>query len=447
MLLTREQILAISIPKNSYELSGNDVNWIYGNLDLPARDFIMGLLKRKFENTTTRFRTDEKLALACHEIISKAKYEFDRHPLDRHLWIRFRQGHRARPEKVFLSYRQLWRGYFEHEVKRAELTISKDKNTFQNALDKALRRNSVLLRRANKAGRRARVEAFKKNDDKLRQIEKRISHAFALAPEVLARRKLIHLTHYRRGHTLGIITPDDYLHILFLIQRHNPDLIEFPLRFMGYLPCTIYDALGRKWLTRCSRDEMMFALVSTEGNSIPDVCNRLFAGDKILAEQLGCRRAGAFQELAASYEAGHYIAATLLATTQIEGVLWDFARYLNRRNIRIFKKGPSQGIRWPYPWNLEKNAYTKVNPKTKRPMYNKKERLTGAGGLLGKTRIGSLVSPQLISYLLDDFIQDRNPLAHGKLEDREYKPDAIAAIHCLMACLYEIAVYTGKIKA
>lgn len=443
----RVKILALTIPKNSYELSMADADWIYANLDLSARNFILGLLERKFNKTKKRFGTDAKLALACREIVSKAKYEFEKHPLDKRLWVAFRKGHRARPKKILLSYRQLWRGYSEDEIKPISRTIWRDKTTFQNALDKALRRNSVLLRRANKAGYRARIKAYDENEVKLQEIKKIIENAFTQDPELLARRKLIHRTHYRRGHTLGIITtPDDYLRILFFIQRHNPDLIEFPLRFMGYLPCTTYDALGRKWLKGCTRDEMMLALIGIEGNSIPDICNRLFAADEILAEQLGCRRSVAFKEIADTYEAGHYIAATLLATTQTEGVLWDFARYLNRRNIRVFKQGHLPSIRWSYPWDRKKNKYTKVNPKTKRPMY-KKDRLISSGGLLEKTRIGSFISPELISYLVDDFIQDRNPLAHGTLEDRDYKPSAIAAINCLMACLYEIAKYLGKVES
>jgi hypothetical protein len=191
---------------------------------------------------------------------------------------------------------------------------------------------------------------------------------------------------------------------------------------------------------------MMLALVGIEGNSISDICNRLFAADDILSEQLGCRRSVAFKEIADTYESGHYIAATLLATTQTEGVLWDFAHYLNRHSIRVFKQGRLASIRWPYPWDRQQKKYTKLNPKTNRPTYNNKERLISAGGLLEKTRVGSFISPQLVSYLLDDFIQDRNPLAHGTLEDRDYKPSAIAAINCLMACLYEIAKYLGKIE-
>jgi hypothetical protein len=248
MFLTREQILAIAVPRNSYELSGNDIDWIYGNLDLPARDFIFGLLKRKFDNTKRRFGNDLKLALACHKIISKAKYEFEKHPRDKRRWIAFRQGHRARPENVFLYYRQLWRGYSEDEVKNTEPRIPKDKNIFLNTLAKTLRRNSILLRRAKKNGSRARIKAYDDNEVKLHEIRKIIENAFEQNQEFLARIKLIHHTHYRRGHLLGIAKPDDYLHVLFLIQRHNPDLIEFPLRFMRCLPCTTYDVLARKWL-------------------------------------------------------------------------------------------------------------------------------------------------------------------------------------------------------
>jgi len=441
----REKILALAIPqKNSYKLSSYNVGWIYDNLDLPPRDFIFELLKNKFDNPKRRFNKDEKLALACQEIVKLHKYEFHHNPIDKNLWIKFRQGQRDRPDKVLLAYRQLWRGYSEEEVINIEKNISKDKKIFQNVLVKALRRNSVLMRSARKDRNLPRVEAYKKNEENLHAIEKKISDAFAQNPEVLSRCKLVHRTLYRRRRGLGVLTtPDDYLHVLLNIQRHDPNLIEFALRFMGYLPAITYDLLSLLWLRKYSRDELMLGSVAIEGNSIPDVCKRLLAGDEILAEQLCCRRSIPFKEIAASYECGHYIAATSLATTQTEGILWDFARYLNRRNIRIFKKGRPSGVCRPYLWNKDKNAYVDTNPKTKRPICSKK-RIYGARALLDKTRLGSFIHPRLISYLVDDFTQDRNPLMHGVVKDRDYKPDAIAAINCIMACYYEILEYVKK---
>jgi len=451
MTATREQIrealfLAWAIPKNSYELSSYAMEGIYHNLDLPPRDFIFELLKDKFDCPKRRFNRDEKLALACHEIVKLHKYAFDGNPIDKNLWIKFRQGRRAHPEKVLLAHRQLWRGYSEDEVKNIQQHILEDKDIFQNVVDKALKRNSALKRSAQKDGNRPRVEAYNRNEGKLRTIQKNISGAFSQNPELLSRCKLVHRTLHRRRRGLGVLTtPYDYLHVLFNIQINNPDLIAFPLRFMGHLPCTTYDALSCKWLEGCSRDEMMLTLMEIKGNGIPDLCERLLAADEILAEQFRCRRAIAFKEIAASYESGHYIAATLLATTQTEGVLWDFARYLNRHNIRIFKEDRTQGVRWPYLWNRDKNAYVNTNPKTKRPICSK-ERIYSAGGLLDKTRLGSFIHPSIISYLVDDFIQDRNPLMHGVVKDRDYKPNAIAAINCIMACYYEIFEYVKKVE-
>jgi len=442
----REKILELVIPqKNSYELSSRSMEGIYHNLDLPPRDFIFEILKDKFDSPRRRFNSDEKLALACHEIVKLHKFAFDQNPIDKNLWIKFRQSRRAHPEKVLLAHRQIWRGYSEDEVKNIELHILKDKKIFQNAMAKALRRNSILRKRAFKVGNHKRVKAYKENEAKLNEIKKKIEGAFTQSPEVLARCKLVHRTLHRRRRGLGVLTaPDDYIHVLFNIQTNNPDLIEFPLRFMGHLPCTTYNALSLKWLKGYSRDEMMLTLIDIDGNSIPDICKRLLAADERLAGQLGCRRSIAFKEIEASYESGHYIAATLLSTTQTEGVLWDFARYLNRRNIRIFKEGRPSWICWPYLWNRDKNVYIDINHKTRRPICNKKKRIYGAGGLLDKTRLGSFIHPSIISYLVDDFIQDRNPLMHGVIKDRDYKPDAIAAINCIMACYYEILEYVKK---
>lgn len=446
------------VQKNTYELTGTDVNWIYAHTDGSARYLITGLIQRRFDKSRQRFGTDKKLAEACVAFAKSAEFEFSKNSVDRVAWESFVNIKNLKPTARIEAFRLLWRGYSDSDIAIAAKGIKNDLENFKGLLAKTLSKNDSLKKRASKKGNTFRERAFKANHLKLKEIEKTINRAFQTDPMKIAWRKPYHKVSLRRKRNPWARLfpfPDDYLGVRAHLREYDPDLVTFPLRYMTHLPAESYNSLRTMWLEKVSREEIILALAEAEVKSDFSLHDELDNLNSILKSELRQDRANAFKELRFIYKHECYHATTLLAVTQTEGVLWDFASYLNRRNIRIFKQfGRNRPKPYPYAWDLRKNLYKHVNSTTGRPICeklyyddNKKgKQLGSARELLQRTRLGSIVSPDLYSYLVDEFYDERTPLAHGRVTDRNFKVDAIAARYCLYTCMLEVAKYLEKIK-
>jgi hypothetical protein len=440
------------VPKNTYELTGSDVRWIYAHSEDPARDLITGLIKRRFDKQYQRFGTDAKLAKACIAFAKSAKFEFSENSVDKAAWESFVKKKNLEPTARIEAFRLLWRGYSDSDIDRSAKSIRKDLEGFKALLVKALSRNDSLQKRADKVRNSFRVSAYKANRFKLKEVEKTITKAYKTDPTILAQGTLSHRVMLRRKRYPWVAVfpfPGDYLGVRVLLREYDPDLVAFPFRYMTYLPAESYNVIRTMWLKSATREKIIIALAEAEVNSDFSLHDELDKLNGILRKKLCRDRVEALKELRIIYKNECYHATTLLAVTQTEGVLWDFASYLNRRNIRIFKekKKPRSRVEYcPFEWDMKKNCYKKLNPDTKRPMCTESNSLHTARKLLELTRLGSIISPDFYSYLVDEFYDDRNTLAHGREADRDFKVDAIAARYCLYASMLEVAKYVEKIE-
>lgn len=443
------------VPMNTYELTGSDVRWIYAYIEGPAKDLITGLIKRRFDKQYQRFGTDAKLAEACMAFAKSAEFEFSEDTTDRTAWESFVKTKNLKPTARIEAFRLLWRGYSDSDIARSAKSIRKDLEGFKALLVKALSRNDSLQKRADKVRNSFRVSAYKANRFKLKEVEKTIIKAYKTDLMILAQRKLSHRVMLRRKRYPWVAAfplPGDYLGVRAHLREFDPDLVTFPVRFMTYLVAGSFDVLRTMWLKGATREKLILTLAEAETKSDFSLHDELDKLNSVLRKRLCRDRREALKELRFIYKNKCYHATTLLAVTQTEGVLWDFARYLNGRNIRIFKifkekKKPKSRVKCcPFEWDREKNCYRRPNPNTKRPMCNESIWLHTARKLLELTRLGSIISPDFYYYLVDEFYDDRNPLAHGRETDRNFKVDAIAARYCLYTCMLEVVKYMEKIK-
>ena len=154
-------------------------------------------------------------------------------------------------------------------------------------------------------------------------------------------------------------------------------------------------------------------------------------------------RSEPIQEIEKCYRQKCFLAVALVGITQAEGVIWDFASYLNGRNIRVFRRSGKDGrIYHPYPWDRTLSRYRRLN----HPRWDSSVKLTSARAVLEQTRVGNIISPELYSYFVDEFYDDRNNLAHGRIGARNIEADAIAAILAFHACLHEVARYLSEVR-
>jgi len=432
-----------SIEKNSYELSLADVSWIYQNSNGSAKRLIQGLLQRKFDNSEKLFTDERDLAKACIEFARTNSYEFQDNSIDRSRYESLINTDLSDPDKIIESFRILWRGYEDKDLTAMEKGIQRNKIHLKKLLDQAVKRNNVLLRAAGRKGKEIKKTLYQENMQHLQKLEHEIDEAFK-NPKDLVIQKLSYSVSYRRKKYLAFLgfLPDDYTSIEYrIVRQYNPDDLTFPLRFLLQIPVRVYYQLRKEWHKGVSRDDLILML------------EKIVRRTNFFAFLLGMNdklkfvirdRTYSIEEMHTTLKKNCFLANTLLGVTQTEGILWDFARYLNRRNIRIFKTLGRHKQRYhPYEWNYLKGRYRTYKP-TMRPKYNKRIKLTSVRQVLLNTRMGSIIPPELYSYLIDEFYDDRIKIAHGEITDRNFNADAIAAMLCFGTSLSAIESYLSK---
>jgi hypothetical protein len=429
------------VPKNTYTLTMGDNHWIYEHLDLSPVDFIRGLLRLRFTAAARRFRSLGSLADAAFAFIRENDYEFSQHDIDRLARERFLARRDRTSRKMLEEFLLLWRGYTNEDILRAKAALPEDRVRWLESVEGAIAKNSLLLKRAVDKGRGNRVREIKANGKELEQLKRRIVEAEDEDQNRLACQKAMFEVLYRRNAVVRMIyaSPRDYLGIESFLEEKDPMVVSFPLRFMAqFMIAGEYLKLRKEWTHGSPREEVLLDLEdgdSSEGSGMEDALLEL--NQKILLH-LHVDRSIPIREIEVCYRQKCFLAAALVGITQAEGVIWDFASYLNGHNIRVFKRsGPAGRILHPYPWDRFQCRYKRSSY----PRWDPSVRLISARNVLENTRVGSIISPELYSYFNDEFYDDRNTLTHGRIYARNLKLDAIAAILAFYACLHEVDRY------
>jgi hypothetical protein len=109
-------------------------------------------------------------------------------------------------------------------------------------------------------------------------------------------------------------------------------------------------------------------------------------------------------------------------------------------NIRIYRPvRDSSGLRkYPYKWDQTSKKYRYKYDHGKRHIEYDERQLQSARALLSRTRLINYFQPQVYSYLIDEFYDDRCFLVHGDISGRNFKADALGAMWCLYAVMDQI---------
>ena len=212
-----------------------------------------------------------------------------------------------------------------------------------------------------------------------------------------------------------------------LIQN-NPEDYFFPFRFFSSsFSAKIYIETRTIWERNNDLDEtLMFLLKYVKKRSFFKKIIFLFG---IVEENnLTKDRSQFIKEIKSNFMSKYYLSSTLATITQIEGLIWDFAKAVNSDELKIYYENNSQFF--PYSWDEENQTYSK-----------NKKRLTSARSLLMETRLQEVIPFELYSFLISEFWDDRNSLAHGDILNRKLKSDSISSLLCLIAVLMFLAKY------
>jgi hypothetical protein len=421
-----------------YYLIGRDSSWIKSHLSDPPVEFARGILGLKFDDAEAQFPTEKHLAAGIIEIAKTCDYEFGKNSIDRPKWESLIAMTLDRPLDVIQSFQDLYLGYSPEDVQIARASLSKDKKRYLRRIDSARRANNSELRIAKKRGDKRWIQRFEKNGKELDSVRESIISRFQ-HDHLIALRKASYAVQERRHSSVMSYFADsgDYLGLTWTLRDLDPKGLTFPLRYLHQLEAAHYEHLRKEWIAGSSHDSIMLYLqylvpILIHSSEIGDIADkaRTLAGFDVLV---------GISEIKTCWDSECYLAVTLVSLTQLEGLLWSFAEYLNRRNIRIFHRDKSNGLKYrPYAWDKATKQYID-HTKTGRATFAKKKEIHSARQLLLYTRLSDYINVDLWEYLVADLYSMRNLYAHGNLIGRNQRADAVASFLALWTCMNDIS--------
>lgn len=230
---------------------------------------------------------------------------------------------------------------------------------------------------------------------------------------------------------------------------YDPQYLEFPFRWCGFLPVDVFRKLYKDWLSGEDVTKDMIDSVQDEDN-IGNIINTVI-GNKHISEGRKERILEGFD----CYKEGKYAPAITALLPQIEGLLWDLANFYNSRNKYIFKQTSENGAYLSpyYEVNREGNYKLKTGEKHYFDIkksglnslilkVNKKGeilKLNYVTTLLEETALRFYIDVDLLEYLCGELFVERNDILHGRKLDFGTPENAamkILAVH-VVACEFD----------
>jgi len=306
--------------------------------------------------------------------------------------------------------------------------IREEKEYLVSTASRFIRKNACLLAASAKRAKNhpsapniQKVNDYTRNARMLRALRDKITEHYS-DPASMARQ--------RCGVNAWMINPahSDFDLLADELEGLDPEALYSPFRHALQLPVKTLKLLKLAWRTSKSRDRVTEYLASQYPPH--SVAAGIVGRSRRIGQRIGWGEQELVNELVSVTMLQCYGAATALAVVLAEGLLWQFARHLNRRHVRIFKTVRRGRLtrHYAYPWDHSALAYENCNA-SGAPLLTKKCELHSARQLLYKTRLQEYFPLQVFNYLMVELMDDRNLVAHGSL-----KADANAALRSLL-CL------------
>lgn len=417
--------------RDPYDLTVGDLDWVTADDDRTADEHIDGLLRRRFKkNWQERFPTRAKKASACVEFTKRLQDAFKGGARDPLAGQALASTH---PRATIRNFQNFCIGFTPAQLRHEIAIVRRERSRLLNLAAKSKKRHSTREARAKRDGDRTRKFLHDLYQSRLVQEENWINEYFS-DPAARAEDALRQRARFRRfgpwSRTIAML--DTYAERVswfeHAIERLHPDALSFPFRFYRALPLKPMRELRQRWREGETPAQLLPALEKhVDWSSLFD---SLLQNVRQLGTVLPRVRARAVLELRAAWDGDAFLSVATVAATQVEGVLWDIAGYLNRPRSRIFRE-TTRG-RFPYAWDFRKQDYLQ---KTKRgtPIAKMGDRdaLLSARALLRHTRVGEFFPLDVHSFLMDEHYEDRCHYAHGGGTPRDVRADAVMALLCL----------------
>ena len=433
-------------PGYGLALKRRDLDRIESRAHWPADKFArfsLGLLQRAAGGP--RLRTDTQRVAASKRLVEQLG-EFETEVLVGTTAIDYAMktafldhANRGRVAASLRTLGELLRGYTTAALDSEVRDVRDVARRLRREIAKERTRLNRQLMRSRQRGYVGQAVLQEQHASKLTELLKGVDEILT-TPEALAVRRLRRSVTARRNPALArllgqfsLLNPDPLEHLDLRFRLVPNSQTTFPLRHCSEMGVPDWRELNRMWGEGHSQEEILLEFSRRE--KISNLLRTASATHASLASAGFPDRTRAFREIEDALSRSDHLAALTLSITQAEGVIWDIAARLNRRQIRIYTRRVRNGrsVKCSFLWDPQTQRYRRDSSGRlgNRPVHSARQ-------LILDTRLRSLLETECFSYLVDEFSSDRNRVAHGEpIGARNVEADAIAALVTLATCVAE----------
>ena len=416
------------------ELDGADEEWLFENAStLPPRDFAVRFVARllRRERSLPRRPNDVDRSRIIIRVMAVDAQSVQTLIGESSQLSKLLATPDSDPVVVFKRFSNLWRGFTNAALKKESLVALQTVRALIPSARAARKRVAREQKRARLRGSQSVPKQYGAAGERLKQIEERLVYLRANPRELGLRRLSDRIARQRMMRHLGPVMcffgSDELEDIRLYIERAQPAWIQHPLRYMADLPLREWRRIHSTFRNGASREMLLHEVARRV--PVPLAITDTRRAHAELVRYKFSDRSLAIDEFESTWSRGDYLSAVLVGITQTEGVLWDLAKHLNRRNYRIYIKERKRGKPGRFRYIAPDFDPDDGRRYRRKPNGELKTRgtISSARKLLELTKLGELLDARLYSYITDEFYEDRNAWAHGEVMCRDLKADAIGA--------------------
>lgn len=429
--------------ENTYELCAGDLFWLARDIEENSLSLIKGLLKRRFPKADLRRYNKQKLSDVAKNLIIKNPSIFSKSIQGTYYYDEFLQIPKNDYETIIIKFLDVVRGFSDSDIQKEKNDIAQDNKIYLKAIDKSIKTNNKLHKSALKQGLTYKPLKYSENIEKLKLLRETVEAAYIDANKCARLKCEFKVGILRRtNHIILSMKKEieyDYLCLNHFLYKYNAQYVTFPLKHMQWLVVGKYRRLFEEWEKKQDKDDIVrqFEYAIQKG----EFFESMFVLFNNNVPKISKERLPLLKEIKFLYQNDRFASCTLLTVTQLEGMLWDLGSYLTKKRKFVYKIDRSRAkIKYrPYEWNQSTGSYKNIKS-TKYPDYNHNS-LISARDLLKRTRLREFIPEPVLSYIIDDFYDERNELVHGNLRllgKKETASYALLLLYSLLKCLEKI---------
>lgn len=273
-----------------------------------------------------------------------------------------------------------------------------------------------------------------RKDEKIARLKENIKELNAIKHDIISMKQNPEL------HILQALLPYSNLRdnifgrsfdfIRFGLNELDPQYLDFPLRWCGFLPSDEFNRLYREW--KQGKDIMKQVVDGFHEKDIED-----FLYEEVNRSPINLKRKEIILDAIRCFYEKKYSSSIILLLPQIEGLLWELAEQFNNDGKFIYKSSAERSSAYgSFSFKIDKNQalyylnngltkhYTEVEQKDLSILSlreNEKDemiKIEDIGTLLKETAFRFyLYDADFIEYFCNELYTQRNEILHGRILD------------------------------